>query len=94
MNYIAKRTLLIVLGIVMLLCMGFWLMACLFAVGQLYDTYNLWAYLKDAPVAVAILVGLFAAAIVFFVLTFKVKKPPQDQQPEDPGYRYKEDVKK
>ena len=91
MNYIAKRIIFIVLGIFMLFCTGFWLMACLFAVGQLYDTYNLWVYLKDAPVAVAILVGLLAAAVVFFVLAFKVKKPPVDQQPEDPGYRYKDE---
>lgn len=74
-KYIVKKILLIVLGVFFLLSFGVWLMACLFAVGQLYDTYNLWAYLKEAPVAVLVLAGLLGAAAVMFVLAFKVKKP-------------------
>lgn len=95
MNYIEKRILLIILGILMLFCTGCWLIACLFAVGQLYNTYDLWLYLKDAPIAVLILIALFGSAIVLFVMAFRVKKPQGEQLTDDcPHYRYREDFKK
>ena len=50
-----------------------WLMACLFAVGQMYNTYDLWVYLDDAPVAVLSLIALFAAFIGFLVAAIRIK---------------------
>ena len=69
-----KRVILILFAFIFLACFAVWLLACLFAVGQLYDTYNLWVYLADAPIAVLILVGLLAACIACIVAAVKVKK--------------------
>ena len=69
----AKKLLLILLALFFLLCFGVWLIACLFATGQLYDSYDLWKYLADAPVAVLILVGLLAAAIASLVAAIRIK---------------------
>ena len=74
-KYIIKRIVLILLGILMLVGFLIWLMACLFAVGQLYDTYNLWIFLKEAPVAGLVLAALLGASCALFVLAFRVKKP-------------------
>ena len=63
-----KRVILILFAFIFLL------LACLFAVGQLYNTYNLWTYFADAPIAVLILVGLLAACIACIVAAIKVKK--------------------
>ncbi len=68
-----KRILFILLAIFFLLCLGMWLLACLFAVGQLYNTYDLWVYLADAPVAVLIIVALFAAFVASIVAAIRVK---------------------
>ena len=68
-----KKLLLILLAIFFLCCFGVWLIACLFATGQLYNSYELWKYLVDAPVAVLILVGLLAAAIASLVAAIRVK---------------------
>ena len=64
----------ILLGIALLISLGFWLIACLFACGQLYNTYDLWVYIKDAPVAVLIIIALFAGSIASFVAAVRVKK--------------------
>ena len=64
----------IILGIVLLMCLGIWLIACLFACGQLYDTYNLWVYIKDAPVAALIIVVLFAGSIASFLVAIRAKE--------------------
>ena len=53
----SKRIGFILLGIALLVSLGFWLIACLFACGQLYNTYDLWVYIKDAPVAVLIIIA-------------------------------------
>ena len=50
-----------------------WLLACLFACGQLYDTYDLWEYISDAPGAVAIIIGLLASFIGFSAAAIRVK---------------------
>ena len=70
---IKKRIGFVILGIILLLCLGVWLIACLFACGQLYDTYDLWVYIKDAPVAVAIIVVLFAGAVASFVAAIRTR---------------------
>ena len=49
------------------------LFACLFACGQLYDTYDLRVYLSDASVAVLISLGLFGAFASFLVAAIRVK---------------------
>ncbi|MDO5139068.1 MAG: LapA family protein [Oscillospiraceae bacterium] len=69
----SKRIGLILLGIALLMSMGFWLIACLFACGQLYDTYDLWMYISDAPVAVAIIIALFVGAVASFVAAIRTK---------------------
>lgn len=68
-----KRIALIVTAIFLLICDCMWLLACLFAVGQLYDTYDLMAYLGEAPVAAIILIGLFAAAVFCVVRAITLK---------------------
>jgi hypothetical protein len=50
-----------------------WLLACLFACGQLYDTYDLREYISDAPIAVAIIIGLLASFIGFLAAAIRVK---------------------
>lgn len=50
-----------------------WLLACLVACGQLYDTYDLWKYISDAPGAVAIIIGLLASFIGFSAAAIRVK---------------------
>ena len=67
----------VILGIVLLICLGIWLIACLFACGQLYDTYDLWVYIKDAPVAVLIIAVLFAGAIASFLAAIRAKEKRQ-----------------
>ncbi len=47
--------------------------ACLFAAGQLYDTYDLWVYISDAPAAVLIIIGLFAAFAGFLIAAIRTK---------------------
>ena len=69
-----KRIGFIILGIVLLMCLGIWLIACLFACGQLYDTYDLWEYIKDAPVAVLIIAVLFAGSIASFLAAIRAKE--------------------
>ena len=75
----AKRITFIMLSLISLACLVMWLFACLFAVGQLYDTYDLWVYLSNAPIAVAIITGLFAAFVGFLVAAIKTK-PKDDVQ--------------
>ena len=69
----SKRIGFILLGIALLISLGFWLIACLFACGQLYNTYDLWVYIKDAPVAVLIIIVLFAGSIASFVAAIRAK---------------------
>ena len=69
----SKRISFILLGIALLISLGFWLIACLFACGQLYDTYDLWVYISDAPIAVAIIIALFAGAVASFVAAIRAK---------------------
>ena len=68
-----KRIALIVTAIFLLICDSMWLLACLFAVGQLYNTYDLRMYLSEAPVAVVILIGLFVAAVLCVVRAITLK---------------------
>lgn len=68
-----KRIALIVIAIFLLIFDSMWLMACLFAVGQLYDTYDLRVYLSEAPIALIILIGLFAAAVFCVVRAITLK---------------------
>ena len=69
----AKRIACIVLSILSLAGLCMWLLACLFACGQLYDTYDLWEYISDAPGAVAIIIGLLASFIGFSAAAIRVK---------------------
>ena len=69
----AKRIAYIVLSILSLAGLCMWLLACLFACGQLYDTYDLWEYISDAPGAVAIIIGLLASFIGFLAAAIRVK---------------------
>lgn len=69
----SKRIKFILLGIALLISLGFWLIACLFACGQLYNTYDLWVYMSDAPVAVAIIIVLFVGAIASFVVAIRAR---------------------
>ncbi len=73
MNKRLKRIGYIILGILFLLGLGVWLTACLFACGQLYNTYDLWVYISDAPVAVLIIVALFAGSVASFIAAIRVK---------------------
>lgn len=73
MNKRTKRAGYIILGILLLLGLGVWLIACLFACGQLYDTYDLWIYMSDAPIAVLIIVALFAGSVASFIAAIRVK---------------------
>jgi hypothetical protein len=68
-----KRIALIVTAIFLLIFDSMWLMACLFAVGQLYNTYDLKVYLSEAPIAVVILIGLFVAAVLCVVRAVTLK---------------------
>lgn len=68
-----KRITFIILSLISLVCLVIWLFACLFAAGQLYNAYDLWVYLSDAPIAVAIIVGLFAAFVGFLVAAIRTK---------------------
>ena len=68
-----KRILLVLLSVFFLICLLIWLMACLFAVGQLYDTYNLWTYMSEAPGAVLIILVLLAGVIAPIVAAVKIK---------------------
>lgn len=70
----AKKIMLILLSIFFMFALLVWLVACLAAAGQLYDTYDLWVYLKDAPVSVLIIVGLLAASVACMVAAFRTKK--------------------
>ena len=69
----SKRIGFILLGIALLISLGFWLIACLFACGQLYNTYDLWVYMSDAPVAVLIIIALFAGSIASFAAAVSAK---------------------
>ena len=69
----AKRITYIVLSVLSLAGLCMWLLACLFACGQLYDTYDLWKYISDAPGAVAIIIGLLASFIGFLAAAIRVK---------------------
>ena len=69
----AKRIAYIVLSILSLAGLCMWLLACLVACGQLYDTYDLWEYISDAPGAVAIIIGLLASFIGFLAAAICVK---------------------
>ncbi|MBO4725104.1 MAG: hypothetical protein J5622_01220 [Firmicutes bacterium] len=69
----SKRIVFILLGVALLIALGIWLIACLFACGQLYNTYDLWVYIKDAPVAVLIMVALFAGSVASFVAAVRAK---------------------
>ena len=68
-----KRIIYIMLAILSLIGLCIWLLACLFACGQLYDTYDLWEYISDAPGAVAIIIGLLASFIGFSAAAIRVK---------------------
>ena len=57
----AKRIIYIMLAILSLAGLCMWLLACLFACGQRYDTYDLWEYISDATIVVAIIRGLLAS---------------------------------
>ncbi len=72
-----KRVFFILLAIFFLLCLGMWLLACLFATGQLYGSYDFWKYLSDAPVAVLIIVALFAAFVASIVAAIRVRDKQQ-----------------
>ena len=68
-----KRSIFILLSLISLLLLAVWLTACLFAAGQLYDTYDLRTYLADAPAAVLILLVLFAAFTGFVIAAIRAK---------------------
>ena len=68
-----KRILLILLSAFFFLFLLIWLAACLFAAGQLYDTYNLWTYLTDAPVAVLIMLVLLAGTVLPVVAAVRIR---------------------
>lgn len=79
MNPKVKRVFLVIMGIFFLLCLGIWLMACLFAAGQLNDSYNLWDYFSDAPVSVLIVIGLGAASVASFVGAVRARSDRQEK---------------
>ena len=68
-----KRITFILLSLISLFCLVVWLFACLFAAGQLYNTYDLWVYISDAPVAVLIIIGLFTAFVGFLIAAIRTK---------------------
>ena len=68
------------LSLISLFCLILWLSACLFAVGQLYNTYDLWIYLSDAPFAVLIIVVLFAAFIGFLVAAIRTNDKKEQEE--------------
>ena len=63
----------IMLSLISFIMFFMWLFACLFAVGQLYNTYNLWEYFIEAPLATFILAALFAAFVGFLIAAIRVK---------------------
>ena len=69
----SKKICLFLLSLLLLICLGIWLIACLFACGQLYDTYDLWEYMSDAPIAVLIIIVLFAGSVASFVAALRIK---------------------
>lgn len=69
----AKRIIFILLSLISLFCLILWLFACLFAVGQLYNTYDLWVYFSDAPIAVLIIIVLFTSFVGFLVAAIRTK---------------------
>ena len=71
---LGKRILLILASIIVLLCDGMWFLACVFASGQLYDSYEMWKFFIHAPIATLILLVLLALSVFLFVLAVKRKK--------------------
>jgi len=71
---IVKRVILLLLAVFFVLCMCVWIAACLFAAGQLNDSYNLWTYFSEAPVSVLIAACLLGAAIACIVGASKICK--------------------
>ena len=67
------RILLTVLALFLFIGAGTWLLACLFAAGQLYNSYNLWQFFWDAPLAALILVGLLGSSVALAVFLIKKK---------------------
>lgn len=74
MRYYLIKIGLIILSVLFLIGFMLWLMACLFAVGQLHNTYNLFIYFKESPIAVLILVFLLGASIASLVAAVRLKK--------------------
>ena len=67
------RVLLTILAVFLFIAAGTWVLACLFAAGQLYNSYNLWQFFWNAPVASLILVGLLGSCIALVVFLIKKK---------------------
>ena len=67
------RVVLTILALFLFIAAGTWLLACLFASGQLYNSYNLWQFFWDAPLAALILVGLLGSSVGLAVFLIKKK---------------------
>ena len=67
------RVVLTLLALFLFMGAGTWLLVCLFAARQLYNSYNLWQFFYDAPMAAAIMVGFLGGSILLFIFLIKKK---------------------
>ena len=67
------RVVLTVLALFLFIAAGTWFLACLFAAGQLYNSYDLWQFFWEAPLAALILAGLLGSSVFLFVFLIKKK---------------------
>jgi len=68
------RILLIVLSVLILAADVIWFMACVFASGQLYNSYNMLQFFVDAPLAAVTIIVPLALAVFLFVLAVRKRK--------------------
>lgn len=62
-----------ILALFMFMGAGTWLLISLFAAKQLYNSYNLWQFFYDAPMAALILAGMLGGSILLFIFLIKKK---------------------
>ena len=68
------KILLIVLSVLIFLADVVWFMACVFAAGQLNNSYDMLQFFIDAPLAAVTIIVPRALAIVVFVLAVRTRK--------------------
>ena len=68
------RILLLFFSVLIFSADAIWFMACVFASGQLYNSYNMLQFFIDAPLAAVTIIVPLALAIFLFVLALRKRK--------------------